>query len=251
LRSDEPCPSRALARLQALRRHPGRERHLDADRAGKSTVLSLIAGDQRLSQGEILFQGEKVAARSEYERVRAGMARVPQRALNLERCSVFGNVSLGLRASSGSRSPLPLLRFAFASSWHAGALERRGLEVLGQVGLAEKAWQPAASLSHWEKRLLSLGRALATEPRLILLDEPFVGLTPGETELFLDLIERLRTQNGKTFLIVEHNLEAVLQLCDRIVVLHLGEKIADDTPDAIRRDAQVVDVYLGGREWHC
>jgi ABC-type branched-subunit amino acid transport system ATPase component len=214
--------------------------------AGKSTLLQLVAGSQPVSAGQICYAGAHITRLPEYRRARAGVARVFQDISNLEQWSVSDNVELGLAALRAARSAWGELR------WLAGALpEARPAhpltsQALAAVGLADSGALRVASLSHWQRRLVTFARALASQPRLLLLDEPFGGLSFRETELMIEMIRRLRQDHGQSFLVVEHNLDAVVDLSDRIVVLHLGEKIADDVPQRVLADTRVIDVYLGG-----
>jgi ABC-type branched-subunit amino acid transport system ATPase component len=196
--------------------------------AGKSTVLGLVAGQQPVSAGRILLRGRRIDRLPQWRRVRAGVAYVPQHAANLNRASVYENVLLGMGARAGERCAEVCL------------------DILAEVGLAARAREPVSALSHWEKRLLSLARSLAANPTVTLFDEPLAGLSAGETEQFIALIRRLRDERNKTFVVTEHNVDAVLRLCDRIVALHMGEQIGCDVPERIVKNARVVEVYLGG-----
>jgi len=214
--------------------------------AGKSTVLSLIAGDQRASAGRILLDGRSIDRLPQYRRVRAGVAYVRQHTANLDRASVGENVLLGLGAHGARRAAGGWLRFALGVAAPRGEEQARCLAILDEVGLGSRMREPIAGLSHWEKRLLSLARVLAVSPTVVLLDEPFAGLSPVETEGFVAIIRRLRAEQGQTFVLTEHNVDAVLRLCDRIVALHFGEKIAHDVPTKIATHEKVIEVYLGG-----
>jgi len=214
--------------------------------AGKSTVLGLIAGQQRLTAGRIFLDGRRIDRLPQWRRVRAGVAFIPQHAANLDRATVLENVLVGMGALGARRSSGGWLAFAFGRAALEESDRRRCHEILDEVGLASRADHPASALSHWEKRLLSLARVLASNPAVTLLDEPFAGLAPAETEQLMALIRRLRDARGKTFLLTEHNVDAVLRLSDRIVALHFGEQIACDVPERIVKHERVIEVYLGG-----
>jgi ABC-type branched-subunit amino acid transport system ATPase component len=201
--------------------------------AGKSTVLGLVSGQQRPSAGRISLGGRRIDRLPQWRRVRAGVAHIPQHAANLDRATVLENVALGLgaRGMGAGRAPC--------------------LAVLDELGLGERADQPAGALSHWEKRLLGLARALATGPTVALLDEPLAGLSTTETEQYMAVIRRLRIERNMTFVVTEHNVDAVLRLCDRIVALHFGEQIGCDAPAEIVKNERVIEVYLGGPSWRC
>jgi ABC-type branched-subunit amino acid transport system ATPase component len=214
--------------------------------AGKSTVLSLIAGQQRASAGQIFLEGRRLDRLPQWKRVRAGVAHVPQHAANLDRASVCENVLLGLGARGARRAAGGWRRFMLGRAVPQGAEARSYLQVLEEVGLEARAHDAAGALTHWERRLLGLARLLAANPRVTLFDEPFAGLSAMETEQLLAIIQRLRKERQTTFVVTEHNVDAVLRLCDRIVALHFGEQIACDVPARIVNNERVIEVYLGG-----
>jgi branched-chain amino acid transport system ATP-binding protein len=213
--------------------------------AGKSTVLTLIAGEQRPTSGRIFVDGRRVDRLPQFRRVRAGVAHLRQHTANLDAATVADNVLVGLGAHGARRSVGGWLPFALGGAAPRPTEERRCLEILDQVGLGARMDAPVRSLSHWEKRLVSLARVLAADPVLVLLDEPFAGLSAAETSELAAVIRRLRGERERTFVLAEHNVDAVLRLSDRIVALHFGEKIAHDVPEAVARHQRVVEVYLG------
>jgi ABC-type branched-subunit amino acid transport system ATPase component len=219
--------------------------------AGKSTVLGLIAGQQRVSAGRISLAGRRIDGLPQWKRVRAGIAHIPQHAANLDRASVSENVALGLGALGARRASGGWLPFVLGRAPEGGPGGKLVLEILEEVGLAARAHHPVGALSHWEKRLLSLARALAANPTVTLFDEPFAGLSATETEQFITILQRLRSQRNKTFIVTEHNVDAVLRLCDRIAALHFGEQIGCDVPERIVKNERVIEVYLGGPAWPC
>jgi ABC-type branched-subunit amino acid transport system ATPase component len=213
--------------------------------AGKSTVLGLIGGQQRVSAGRIFLDGRRLDRLPQWRRVRVGVAHSPQHAVNLDRATVRENVLLGLGAHGLRSAAGGWLRFVLGDAAVPGPSERRCLDLLDRVGLGARAQHPVSTLSHWEKRLLGLARVLAADPVLVLFDEPFAGLGARETEQLIGIIRRLRTDEGKTFVVTEHNVDAVLRLSDRVVALHFGEQIACDVPERIVKNEKVVEVYLG------
>jgi len=215
--------------------------------AGKSTVLDLIAGQQRVSAGRILFEGRDLTPLPQYRRVRAGLVRVLQHATHLERATVEENVSLGFAARGGR--PRILDRLFLRSGAPSPSTRLPGLEILRRVGFDARADVLPVALNHWHRRLLGVARALASDPRLLLLDEPLAGLSHAEMDRFTALVRGLRDDAGMTFVLVEHRIDALLRLCDRVIVLHRGAKIADDVPERITEDRQVRDVYLGDDPW--
>jgi ABC-type branched-subunit amino acid transport system ATPase component len=212
--------------------------------AGKSTLLHLLSGSERASSGEIRFAGVPVTDQTEPARARAGIVRVFQELANLDQFTLRENIELGLCARPGRPSMVGRIRRLLSSPYN-GPWEPEAAEVFSWLGLDVSPERRAGELSHWQKRLLSFGRALAGKPRLLLLDEPFAGLSFRETRTLIELIKRLRSEQNKAFVVVEHNLDAVLELCDRVLVLHLGEKIADTEARSILSNQRVIDVYLG------
>jgi len=198
--------------------------------AGKSTLFNLIAGVTPPTQGSIRFGGEDVTALPATERCRRGIARTFQVVKSFESMSVIDNVIVGglMRTS----------RIADARS-HA-------VEVLEFTGLLARAQAPASELIPAEKRRLEVARALATSPKLLLLDEVLTGLTPSEAQKGVDLVRRIRDR-GITVLMVEHVMEIVMPLVDRAIVLDLGRVLAEGKPADIVRDPRVIGAYLGER----
>ena len=202
--------------------------------AGKTTLFNVLTGELHATSGAIRLAGTDVSPLATWQRARLGLARMYQRNELFDPLSVRENVLLAITSLSGAfrplRSPGPA---------ELGAADA----VLAQVGLAERATAPARSLSHGERRQLELALALARRPRVLLLDEPTAGMSPAETERIAALIGGL--DRALTLLIVEHDMDVVFRLADRITVLHEGRAIAEGTPDQIRADRQVHDVYLG------
>ena len=205
--------------------------------AGKTTLVSQISGSLSSDEGQISFQGHDVTKAKPHERVRLGLARSHQITSIFRHFSVLDNLALAVQARSGSS-------FSF---WRPVAAERslfdeaRGLAA--RVGLGEKVGALASTLAHGEQRALEVGLTLATRPKLVLLDEPMAGMGPEESQRMIALIGRVRA--GVTVLLVEHDMDAVFRLADRITVLVNGRVIATGRPEAIRADPQVRRAYLG------
>ncbi|SDR59836.1 branched-chain amino acid transport system ATP-binding protein [Rhizobiales bacterium GAS191] len=211
--------------------------------AGKSTLFGLIAGALRPDAGEIRFEGQRIDGLSPDRIFRAGLARTFQIPRPFPQMTVLENVMLVPSGQSGER---------FWNNWISfGAVQAqehlaraRAMEVLGFTGLAAKCNELAGQLSGGQQKLLELARVLMIEPRLILLDEPAAGVNPALLETLIEKIAALNAR-GMTFLIIEHNMDMVMQLCSPIVVMAQGKVIFAGEPDAARADARVLDAYLG------
>jgi branched-chain amino acid transport system ATP-binding protein len=205
--------------------------------AGKTTLIGQIAGSLASDAGEIHFLGRNLTALKQHQRVKTGLARSYQITSIFGRISVLDNLALAVQARSGSS-------FSF---WRPVSVEKEIFEearsIVEEIGLVEKEKSLAATLAHGEQRSLEVGLALATRPRLVLLDEPMAGMGPEESQRVIALIERIRSRI--TVLLVEHDMDAVFRLADRISVLVNGRLIATGTPEAIKSNAQVREAYLG------
>ena len=207
--------------------------------AGKTTFIHHVSGALRPDSGSVHFAGHDVTRLSMHQRVRAGMARSYQITNVFLGLSALDNVALAVQGRPDAGSSF---RFWRAASRETGLFQEAG-SYLEQVGLADKRDWPASRLSHGEQRALELAMALATKPRLLLLDEPMAGAGPEESARMVELIEHLARH--VTILLVEHDMAAVFRLADRISVLVNGELICSGTPDEVRQDAGVRRAYLG------
>lgn len=208
--------------------------------AGKTTLINQVSGALAPDDGRILFAGLDITRLSMPRRVRAGLARTFQNTCILPGFSVLENVALAVQARDGSS-----FRF-FRPAAGESRLNQAALEALEAVGLADRAAAPAGALAHGQKRQLELAIALATRPRLLLLDEPLAGAGPEETERLIALLDRLRSDYA--ILLVEHDMRAVFALADRISVLVYGRVIASGAPAEIRSNPEVRVAYLGEDE---
>jgi branched-chain amino acid transport system ATP-binding protein len=205
--------------------------------AGKTTLIAQICGMLPVDSGRIVFDGQDITGLRAHARVRAGLARSYQVTSLFRRFTVLENLALAVQARSGSS-------FSFWRPLAAEtALVDEARSLAEQVGLSGKAQDIAARLAHGEQRALEVGLALATQPRLLLLDEPMAGMGPEESQRMIELIERLRAT--VTLLLVEHDMDAVFRLASRISVLVNGRLIASGAPQAIRLDPEVRKAYLG------
>ena len=207
--------------------------------AGKTTLINLLTGALAPDAGRVIFRGEEVTRLPSHQRVRRGIGRSFQLMTIFPRLTVEQNLLVPVLARLGvGHRPLAPLRSQAAA--HAEA-ER----ILRDVGLWEERAQPAGALSHGDQRLLELGLAVASAPVLCFLDEPSSGMNPLERTTVLDLIRSLSAERQTTFVIVEHDMDVVFSLAERIVVMNRGRILADGSPGAIREDRDVRAVYLG------
>lgn len=208
--------------------------------AGKTTFINLLAGALRPDSGEVIFAGRRISSLSVHARAMAGITRSFQIASLFPDLTVVENVAIAAQAHAGHS-------FRF---WRpvAGekALRQKALRQLAELGLADSADRPARRLSHGEKRHLEIAMALVTEPRILLLDEPMAGLGIEEARRMISFIANLKRKF--TILLVEHDMEAVFALADRVLVLASGAVVADGPPAAVRADRKVQLAYLGDEE---
>jgi branched-chain amino acid transport system ATP-binding protein len=209
--------------------------------AGKTTYFNLVSGQLRPSQGEVLLEGERITHLPAPARARRGLGRAFQLTNLFPNLTVLENVRLAVQARAGVG--LDCLGMAARRT----ALVERAHGFLARVRLADRAAASAAVLSHGDQRKLEVAILLALEPRLFMFDEPTAGMSVDEVPVILDLIEAIKEEGDKTILLVEHKLDVVRRLSDRMIVLHDGALVADGTPAEVVASPIVQEAYLGVR----
>ena len=207
--------------------------------AGKTTLFNLVSGLRRPTSGRVELDGVDVTEEPPFRRAKAGLGRTFQVSNVFPLLSVHENVRLSAEAAMGGTMRI----------WRRATRVREAVEratwAIGRVGLADRSMWPAGMLSHGDKRKLELGMLLAANPRILLLDEPMAGVSMEDVPELVELIRSVHVEEGKTVLMVEHHMEVVIGLAQRIAVLHGGRLIAIDTPEAIMANETVREAYLG------
>ena len=216
--------------------------------AGKSTILNMIDGSLRPTKGKIIFKGGETTNLAPHRRARGGIARVFQSNIVFSDVSVMTNIRIGFHIHSGIGFWTSFFGVKKSISRQERLLSEKAEEILEFVGLHEEREKEATSLPHASQRKLCLAIALALDPTLLLLDEPLAGMTAEEVASMLTVVRGLREKKGITSIIVEHNMKAIMRLCDRIAVINYGKKIAEGPPREISKNPEVIEAYLGAPE---
>jgi branched-chain amino acid transport system ATP-binding protein len=203
--------------------------------AGKTTAFNLIAGAYKPNSGTITFDGVRISGQPPHRVAKLGISRTFQSVKPFSRMSVLENVAVG--ALFGRNSVLSI-----------GKARAEAMELLGYVSLDTKAHVSAGSLTLAEQRRLELARALATRPKLLMLDEVMAGLNLGEISGTLELLKKLRSEKGISLLVIEHIMKAIVELCDRIVVMDYGMKIAEGVAKDVMKNVAVIKAYMGEKK---
>jgi branched-chain amino acid transport system ATP-binding protein len=211
--------------------------------SGKSTTLNLMSGVYPCNKGQIYFKGEEITNLPPHVVTRKGIGRTFQGSRVFANLSVLENVIRGRHCRTQSHLLGAILRNA-STVRELEETQRKAMQFLERIGLVDKKDMPVKSLPFAHRSLVGIAMALATEPELVLLDEPIAGMNPHETLEVMAFIRRVR-DGGITVLLVEHNMKVIMEICERIVVLNYGAKIAEGTPAEISRNPEVIKAYLG------
>ena len=209
--------------------------------AGKTTTFNVISGFYAPSAGRVFFRGLDISGRKTSELAAMGLVRTFQGSTLFQEFSVLDNVRVGRHL--GARAGF-LSRLLGTDRQSEREADDKARETLAFFGLEELAGEPVSNLPHGHQRMLGMAVALAAEPKVLLLDEPFTGMNPEETRRMMALVRRIR-EGGVTVMLVEHDMQAVMNLCDTITVMNFGALLVEGAPEAVRNDPAVIEAYLG------